>query len=77
MTEKFTKIVADCATGESLEVELTQEEIDALLKNRAEAEQVLSKIAEEKAQKDELRNNTLAKLADLGLTEAEINSITN
>lgn len=77
MAEKFTKVVADCTTGESLEVPLTQEEIDVVLKNRADAEEMLSKIALEKEEKEQMRSATIAKLAELGLSQEEINSIIN
>lgn len=75
MAEKFTKIVTDCETGVSLEVELTQEEIDVVLENRKQAQQALLEIEQQKKAQEEKRNSTLAKLAELGLSEEEINSI--
>ncbi len=75
MTERFTKIVTDCSTGDSLEVELTQEEIDEVLKTRAQAEEVLAQLDLEKAAQEQKRQDALAKLAELGLTEEEVKAI--
>ena len=66
-----TKIIVDCSTGISTEVELTdaevaQREADAV---KAEADQV-AREAEAQAKAD-LKASALAKLTALGLTEKE------
>jgi hypothetical protein len=74
-TEKPTKLIVDCSTGEQTIVELTDEEIEALEKARAEqAEQQAAAEAEAQA-KAEAKASALAKLTKLGLTEAEANAI--
>ena len=70
-----TKLVVDCSTGVTTEVELTAEEIaqrEADAKAFAEAE-AASK-AEEEA-KAAAKASALAKLAELGLTEEEAAAI--
>jgi hypothetical protein len=70
-----TKVIVDCSTGVSTEVELTDEEVaqkeaDAI----AYAEQKAQAEAEAQA-KAELKASALAKLAELGLTEDEAKAI--
>ena len=65
MTETLTELVIDAQTGEATEKELTAQEIDA--RNKLAAEEAAA--LEAKAQ---ARQSALAKLAALGLTEAEI-----
>ena len=77
MTETLTKVVVDCATGESTivpltEEELAQRELDRLAFEEAEAARVAAE--EEKAA---LKESANAKLLALGLTEEEIAAITN
>jgi hypothetical protein len=76
MTDTPTKVIVDCATGESTtvpltEAELEQREIDRLAWEAQEAER---KAAEE--EKLALQESANAKLLALGLTEAEIAAIT-
>jgi len=62
------KLVIDCSTGETTEVELTGEEIAA-----QEANQVLALQAQEELDaKAAARESALAKLAALGLTPEEV-----
>ena len=70
-----TKLVVDCSTGVTTEVELTAEEIaqreaDAAAFAEAEA----ARIAAEEA-KAAAKASALAKLAELGLTEEEAAAI--
>jgi hypothetical protein len=75
-TEIPTKVIVNCATGESTtvpltEAELEQREIDRLAWEAREAER---KAAEE--EKENLKASANAKLLALGLTEAEVNALT-
>jgi hypothetical protein len=75
--EILTKVVVDCATGESTivplsEEELAQRELDRIAYEEAEAARVAAE--EEKAA---LKESANAKLLALGLTEEEIAAITN
>lgn len=70
-----TKLVVDCSTGVTTEVELTAEEIaqrEADAKAFAEAE--AARVAEAEA-KAATKASALAKLAELGLTEEEASAI--
>jgi hypothetical protein len=70
-----TKLVVDCSTGVTTEVELTAEEIaqrEADAKAFAEAE--AARVAEAEA-KAAAKASALAKLAELGLTEEEASAI--
>ena len=71
----LTKIIVDCSTGISTEVELTDEEV---AQREADAKDFADfKIKEEaEAQaKAELKASAFAKLAELGLTEDEAKAI--
>lgn len=71
MADRPTKLVVDCATGESTLVELTDEEI---AEREAQAAQMAldeQARAEAQAQKEADKASALAKLTALGLTEAE------
>ena len=70
-----TKLVVDCSTGVTTEVELTAEEIaqreaDAIAFAEAES----ARVAEADA-KAAAKASALAKLAELGLTEEEASAI--
>jgi hypothetical protein len=70
-----TKLIVDCSTGVTTEVELTDEEVaqreaDAI---KAEADQVAREADE--AAKIAAKASALAKLAELGLTEDEAKAI--
>jgi hypothetical protein len=76
MTDTPTKVIVDCATGESTTVPLTTEEIaqretDRLAWEAKEAEELATKQAKEAAVA-----SANAKLAALGLTADEIAAIT-
>lgn len=75
MTEKPTKVVVDCSTGEQTIVELTDAEIAQLEADRAAAEQARLAAEAEAAAKAEAKASALAKLAALGLTEEEAAAI--
>jgi hypothetical protein len=77
MTDTPTKVIVDCATGQSTtvpltEAELEQREIDRLAWEAQEAERLA---AEE--EKENLKASANSKLKALGLTDAEIAAITN
>ena len=70
-----TKLVVDCSTGVTTELELTADEIAQREKDAeafAEAEAARKAEADTKA---ELKASALAKLAELGLTEEEAAAI--
>ena len=71
-----TKLIVDCSTGETTEVELTAEEV-------AEREAMAIAYAEQKAEEDAevaakaaAKESANAKLAALGLTAEEISALT-
>jgi Pyruvate/2-oxoacid:ferredoxin oxidoreductase gamma subunit len=71
-----TKVIVDCATGESTIVPLTPEELEQREADRIafEAEEA-ARLADEEA-KEVLKSSANAKLAALGLTAEEIAAIT-
>jgi len=71
MSEKLTTIIFDAATGETSERPFTEEEIARLAEMQAEQAQRESEL-EAKAL---ARQSALAKLAALGLTQEEIDSL--
>jgi hypothetical protein len=76
MTDTPTKVIVDCATGESTIVPLTAEELaqretDRLAYEAQEAERLAAEEAKETA-----KASANAKLKALGLTDAEIAAIT-
>jgi len=75
MTNHPTKLIVDCSTGVTTEVQLTPEEIeqakaDALVSAQLEKERLAIMEAKEAA-----RASALAKLEALGLTEEEAKAI--
>jgi hypothetical protein len=72
MTEVITKLVIDCSTGITTEVELTEEELAQREEDRLafEAEEEARLAAE--ADKAALEASAVAKLEELGLTAEEI-----
>ena len=71
-----TKVIVNCETGEVTEVELTAEEVaqraaDAAAYTTAQAEREAAEAAAQAA-----KESAQAKLAALGLTEAEIAALT-
>ena len=76
MAETLTKIIVDCATGQVEELPLTEEEIAEREAMAAQAEaDRLAREAEEAA-KAAARESAMSKLAELGLTEEEIQALT-
>lgn len=71
-----TKIVVDCSTGISTEVELTAEEIAQMEADAAAAEADRVAREAEAAAKAEAKAAAEAKLAAIGLTPEEIAAIT-
>lgn len=67
-TQILTKLVVDCATGQEIIRELTDEELAQLEKDALED---AARQAERNA-KVAARQSALTKLKELGLTEAEI-----
>jgi hypothetical protein len=68
----LTKIVVDCSTGESTEVPLTAEEISQREIDSAEYEARIASETAARAAAEAARESARAKLAALGLTEAEV-----
>jgi hypothetical protein len=71
-----TKIIVDCSTGETAEVELTAEEITE--RETMAAEYAVQKAAEDAAiaAKAAVKESANAKLVALGLTTEEIEALT-
>ena len=75
MAETLTKIIVDCSTGDVQELPLTEEEIAEREAMAAQAEaDRLAREAEEAA-KAAARESAKSKLAELGLTEEEIQAL--
>jgi hypothetical protein len=76
MTDTPTKVIVDCATGESTTVPLTSEELAQRETDRLayEAQEAARSVAEEA--KETAKASANAKLKALGLTDAEIAAIT-
>jgi hypothetical protein len=70
-----TKLVVDCSTGVSQEIELTDAEVAQM--EATAAEYATRKAAEDaaKAEQDAAKEAGKAKLAALGLTDAEIEAL--
>jgi hypothetical protein len=71
----LTKLVVDCATGTQKEIplsaeELAQREVDRVAFEAAEAERLAAEAAKAAA-----KESAIAKLEELGLTEAEISAL--
>lgn len=77
MTEVLKKIVVNCETGVTEEIELTAEEIAQLEIDRANAEADRLAREAELAAKEEAKASAVAKLAALGLSEAEVQALLN
>lgn len=76
MSDTLKVIEVDCSTGESIERDMTEEEIANMEAMRAEAE---ARRAEEEAQAAKIaadKESAQAKLAALGLTPDEIAALT-
>lgn len=72
MTDKPTKILIDCSTGEQTIVELTDDEIAQLESDRAAAQAQRAEQEAAEAAKAAHRTAAIAKLTALGLTEQEV-----
>ena len=72
MTDRPTKLIVDCSTGERTIVELTDEEIAEREAMAAQAE--ADRLAQEQAEAEKQANleSARSKLAVLGLTEDEV-----
>jgi len=76
MTDTPTKVIVDCATGESTIVPLTAEELAQRETDRLAYEaQEATRLAAEEA-KETAKASANAKLKALGLTDSEIAAIT-
>ena len=75
MTEIPKKLVVDCSTGVTHEVELTEEELAQREADAAAYAEYQATIEAEMTAKEEARASAVAKLAKLGLTEAEISAL--
>jgi hypothetical protein len=72
---KPTKIIIDCQTNESIELELTDEEIAQMEADKLDAEARRDAQKASDLAKAEAKASALAKLAALGLTEDEAKAI--
>lgn len=75
MSEKLTKLIVDCSTGETQVVPLTNEE---MAQREIDVANALALQAEQDAiskAKAEAKTSALAKLTALGLTEEEVLAI--
>jgi hypothetical protein len=71
-----TKLVVDCSTGVTTEVELTAEEIAQREADRIAFEAEQERLEQERLAAEELKASANAKLAALGLTPEEIQALT-
>jgi hypothetical protein len=72
MTEVITKLVIDCSTGITTEVELTEEELAQREEDRLAFEAAEEARLAAEAEKAALEASAVAKLEELGLTAEEI-----
>jgi hypothetical protein len=72
MTEVITKLVIDCSTGITTEVELTEEELAQREEDRLAFEAAEEARLTAEAEKAALEASAVAKLEELGLTAEEI-----
>jgi hypothetical protein len=72
MTEVITKLVVDCSTGITTEVELTEEELAQREEDRLAFEAAEEARLAAEAEKAALEASAVAKLEELGLTAEEI-----
>jgi len=77
MTEIITKLIVDCETGEQTVVPLTEEELAEREAMRIQAEADQAQREADELVKAEAKASAQAKLAALGLTEAEIAALGN
>ena len=75
MTDRPTKLIVNCETGERTVVELTDEEIAEREAMALQAEQDRAAREAEETAKAEAKASALSKLTALGLTEAEISAL--
>lgn len=75
MTDRLTRIELNCQTGEETVIPLTDEEIAQAQIDQMQYEEQKAQEAAEIQAKIEARESALAKLAALGLTEAEANAL--
>lgn len=69
--ERLTKLVVNCATGVTEEIELTDEEMLEVQKNTIEAEKRRAELKAKEEEAAEAKASALVKLQELGLTEKE------
>jgi hypothetical protein len=67
-----TKLIVDCSTNETIEVELTAEEITELEASAAKSLEARNALDAEEKAKAQAKASAEAKLAALGLTAEEI-----
>lgn len=75
MSDRPTKLIVNCETGEQTVVELTDEEIAQMEADRVAAEAQRAEAEAAEAAKAQAKASALAKLAALGLTEDEAKAI--
>ncbi len=67
-----TKVVHDCSTGETVTIPLTEDEIATAEANSAESARRIAEREAAAAAEASAKESARAKLAALGLTEAEV-----
>lgn len=70
-----TKMIVDCSTGVTTEIELNDEEMAALEVASQKATEMQAKLEADSAAKAEAKASAQSKLEALGLSEAEIKAI--
>ncbi len=75
MTDKPTKVIVDCSTGEQTVVELTDDEIAQMEADRAAAEAQRAEQEAAEAARAAKRDSAIAKLTALGLTADEVSAL--
>lgn len=73
--ERLTKLVVNCATGITQEIELTDEEMLEVQMNTIESEKRRAEAKAKEEAKTAAKASALAKLQELGLTEDEAAAI--
>lgn len=74
-TETYKVVEGNCTTGEVIERNMTDDEVEQLLADRAEAESANALRIQQEEAAAEIKASAEAKLAALGLTSDEVAAI--
>lgn len=72
----MNKLIIDCSTGQSVEVPLTQAEIEEIERTSRESAEKADRERIEAEERESAKISAMDKLRNLGLTETEILAIT-